>query len=756
MDALLDDFVEQYNDRFSVSLVRARCTASDGKYKVRGGRYLPTAFDDLADVFVVVDEPQDTKNTTSETKDTTRRRPEKKQEPKKAAAAAALPKKSTPQTASPDQARLIARFKRAMEVQKTGRLKDAFEAYADVAKAAAQRSGDPALRQLESLSIEYMASIYLLNKKHTEARRLLRPLDKQGASLRTLFLLGRAFHGLDDMKSALGYLSRAESQIRGDDRVARENRRDVQVWMARCLYAMDSVGPRSVQAIRIYESVLSQDPSNAMATVQYAAIAADRGKAAEAIPHVLQTLIACSKSPQVDREVFKAAKDLFADIIARPGMVNALLKHIAGAAGSPAALAYLANIAKDHSLLEQSAELTRKAVAASERAKDGSFYNLWLGYVHLMELDPSTHQDAFEGLVSCLEKHPTRGVKSVLNRDVASILRSVKTLRDPEAKGATPVPDWVPIGRLFDEGQCRVRVPGVGAATDAKLKCRSSYKDAELDLLALWFTAAKLLYLHGALAPIPALVRLIEPLRVDQDLHLTVIRNEHAYYCCVAQLVARLKAPLTRALPASEQDRLYFCADSHSLAPAWRRVRVGGRDRIIVPRLVTGLKCWHLRPGSRFFPKRNFESVVRGIPNGSTVIFNFGEIDCREGILLAVAKFKYASLEEGIARSVDIYIGVLERLARDRHFRVLVHPIVPVLDATRETVKKFNAQLQRAVGRSSCLEFLDFFDELLTPDKKGFNEAFALDGTHLSPDYVQLIQKAIGRLSGEEGKEIQS
>lgn len=53
-----------------------------------------------------------------------------------------------------------------------------------------------------------------------------------------------------------------------------------------------------------------------------------------------------------------------------------------------------------------------------------------------------------------------------------------------------------------------------------------------------------------------------------------------------------------------------------------------------------------LRPQSRFFTKLNFNNAVDSIPDGSTVIFGFGEIDCREGILLAVARDRYADLEE--------------------------------------------------------------------------------------------------------------
>ena len=75
--------------------------------------------------------------------------------------------------------------------------------------------------------------------------------------------------------------------------------------------------------------------------------------------------------------------------------------------------------------------------------------------------------------------------------------------------------------------------------------------------------------------------------------------------------------------------------------------------RTLLPQLVTGLKIWHLRPESSFYPKVNFENVMSlsmytsyilvmyAVPEGSDIIFLLGEIDCREGFLVSVEKCKY-------------------------------------------------------------------------------------------------------------------
>ena len=53
---------------------------------------------------------------------------------------------------------------------------------------------------------------------------------------------------------------------------------------------------------------------------------------------------------------------------------------------------------------------------------------------------------------------------------------------------------------------------------------------------------------------------------------------------------------------------------------------------------------------------------------------------------------------------VSIYVARLASLASARSFRVMVHPVPPVLDATRHIVKLFNAELRRAVQAGPTLD----------------------------------------------------
>lgn len=157
------------------------------------------------------------------------------------------------------------------------------------------------------------------------------------------------------------------------------------------------------------------------------------------------------------------------------------------------------------------------------------------------------------------------------------------------------------------------------------------------------FTVVKVLFVNGALERAFQIVQLVKLccLASARKLHLTTVRNEAAYFNCIRQILEEHPPP--EISPGSEIQPLYLCGDSHCLSTAWQWVELQGIKRLLVPKLVTGCKVWHLRKDSRFYPKRGFMQITHSLPKRSPVILNFGEIDCRSGIGLAVEKCKVSS-----------------------------------------------------------------------------------------------------------------
>eukprot|EP00850_Spirogloea_muscicola_P010195 SM000059S18672 [mRNA] locus=s59:358069:363417:+ [translate_table: standard] len=302
-------------------------------------------------------------------------------------------------------------------------------------------------------------------------------------------------------------------------------------------------------------------------------------------------------------------------------------------------------------------------------------------------------------------------------------------------------------GQSENQHQSRISSSDSTACSDGKHTDNGTgsvdYQSEQLDVLALLFTVVKILFLGGAVERARLMAGLVQRARLASrvPLHKTIFRNEAAYFGCIHQLME--EHPISLPLPPrDEQPLLYLAGDSHCLTGAWRAVSLHGRRRLLAPVLVTGLKAWHLRDESTFYPKVMFEEVMAQIPNGSHLIMMFGEIDCREGIL---------DVEEGIEVTVDIYIKVLLKLIHKRGFKIFVHPVPPVLDITRPVVIIYNRILRAKVSAASKqlqgkLYWLDFFEDLLCP-RGTLRKGLELDGTHMSPSYIQYLSDALSQVS---------
>ena len=474
--------------------------------------------------------------------------------------------------------------------------------------------------------------------------------------------------------------------------------------------------------------LLKEDQEDQEALQAYGEAALALGQVEDALKIYLRLIVAKSE----DRRV----RELLSTTLKSPGALNFLNEHLPASKASASALAFLASTVKDHSGVKEAIALYEDC---AKHAPDNSSYALNVMHLHELHLD---YCSAIAALTRHCEANPSCTVGTLSLSELLAYLpteaqMSSDSWSQPTAEELTTAKAH-PVERVLPDLPSHT---GAESLEPEKCKPAGTYSEEALDVLALAYTAVKVLYVAGCLASLPKLISLVEPAREVKDLHLTRVRNENAYYCCTAQLVTSMPLPLP-SLPS-----LYVMGDSHSLAPAWRTVAFRGETHLLVPRLVTGCKVWHLREKSEFFPKYNFEHAAKSMPDGAPVVCIFGEIDCREGLLLAVERMRYPSLEDGIAHTIKIYISVLKDLVKTRRLKIFVHPVPPVLNETRHIVTIFNRQLVKAVAAEPSLTMLDFFDELLTPEKT-LKEELKLDGTHMHPRYVSAhMEPALARVA---------
>ena len=589
-------------------------------------------------------------------------------------------------------------------------------------------------------------------EQHDRALALLRQgVDAHPNHVSLLASLGDVLLRLDRPSDAARCLDTALRVSRGGGGGGSQGSlttHDIRVLCARALYG---AGARQQAANLVMQVLRDTQEGHIGALVEYAAVSSDEGNWADVTTSLLRVLSASPKH----RDDARVQAMLAAAAGTEEGM--RLLFNTVGGTGTNAAvkasaLAFVASVLKDAGAVAPAATVLQRAYSASPSP------GLALALAHAREacLDTCAALDAL-----CAWFHhaaasgdagdaPHVAWLAACTHIVGTSQQTLPAL--PTAPGSARY-EWL----FFSDA-------GFAAPPAVPPPARSPPGDVapaeSLDALACAFTAVKLLFCGGALGRAAALSAVASAWAAatpgGHALHESPVRNEAAYGSCIHLLLTQHPPAVPPAQP--EEQPLFVLGDSHVLPCAWRTVTFRRKQRLLVPCLVTGIKAYHLRPSSCFYPKRQWERACVRLPSGSDVIVLVGEIDCREGILRAIEKGCAPNLPAAARDAAQTLVDALVRhllTGRSRCGAVLVHPVAPVLDVTRPMVTAFNAALGAAVararGKHPAMTWLGgdetgghFTSRLLTADGAALQPAYVLDGTHLHPGYVaDVLQDAL-------------
>ena len=83
---------------------------------------------------------------------------------------------------------------------------------------------------------------------------------------------------------------------------------------------------------------------------------------------------------------------------------------------------------------------------------------------------------------------------------------------------------------------------------------------------------------------------------------------------------------------------------------------------------------------------------------------------------------------------------------------ILVHPVPPTIAETRVATTLFNTSLQARVAAEPSLAWLDLLPHLCDGATGEVHpHLIELEGTHLKPHYVELLERALPREAGAGG-----
>jgi hypothetical protein len=243
---------------------------------------------------------------------------------------------------------------------------------------------------------------------------------------------------------------------------------------------------------------------------------------------------------------------------------------------------------------------------------------------------------------------------------------------------------------------------------------------------------------------------------IGGDLKKTKVRNENAYFLVVSMIVDYRKMqdnPIE-----GPYEPIFMIGDSHVMTAGWERFTCDGKKYVIIPNLCTGLKVHHLRAESTFYTKRLFWNHVGNLPKKHCkVVFNFGEIDMREGIVTAYHRGYYESLDSALQALSENFLNVAAAVRKKLpSCDLFAHPVPVVISQTRilthtwnklladeQNQKEWNKQKLRilkfasvyeGVSDQDCLDgtelmFSQYMNKELLPMLK-------FDEIHMSPNYI--------------------
>jgi tetratricopeptide (TPR) repeat protein len=322
---------------------------------------------------------------------------------------------------------------------------------------------------------------------------------------------------VDAYQSALKH-AKQRDQYRADAKWTN----DVKILMARAYLALN---PReATDANNLIREVLGSDPNHRNAILFYGEVMLERQNVAEALPMYLR-LVAASMGED------KAIKKPIAQLLDMPGAVDHLEATLPPANKAGADIyGYLGGLAKDRSKLTVATRLYRTAIEM-----DGRRPTYLLNHIHTLELSWSYQEafmDAVEWLTAKVNSHPGDSAGDIRSSVVLEALESCnfQCSIDPGLRSKGSKVAYVacsdPAG-ISTENESAVGADGK-KRTGAK---RGDTLDREsLDLLAVFFTLCKISFVAGELEVLPALIRILETEHRERDLHLTLIKNEAAYF----------------------------------------------------------------------------------------------------------------------------------------------------------------------------------------------------------------------------------
>jgi tetratricopeptide (TPR) repeat protein len=267
-----------------------------------------------------------------------------------------------------------------------------------------------------------------------------------------------------------------------------------------------------------------------------------------------------------------------------------------------------------------------------------------------------------------------------------------------------------------------------------------SFTTNELEILAIFTRLQIRLFTDGYLQASYRISSAIFPLIESFLFTRTIIRTE----AILSLLIHSTITTISRPLPPHRN--FIFAIGGTAVVPlAYRTIQLCGTPTVIRPIIIPGFTFAIFRSRSQF--TFAFERALAEIPPSSSIIICFGEED-GEFVSQRIRMLPDPTMPLSIlGRSISALIGELDTFP---HFHFFLHPIPPLGKSVCSGSVDLNRMLRNAaVDRQEhrpAVHFLDIMPRLMDDRKDTIRPEYSVDGVHLSPGYVPVLEAYLNEL----------
>ena len=356
-------------------------------------------------------------------------------------------------------------------------------------------------------------------------------LKKEKEDTDILELAGETFIQNGHGEAAIEHLLKLCKILRQKCVGTASEKQDIQVLLAKA-YLVEN---QKDMAITVLQGVLRENVEHADALAEYAALLFSIGTTEhreEAVSAILTAL--------ANKRNDKNVKQKFSEMMITEDGMAVLKKVAANVLTDASALMFLGITAREFGAIEQTLEFLELAYKAERSSV------CILTFIHTLELQEG-HAEALSHLLQHCRSFPEKGVGNVQFEDLIPYLEAI------------------------DHSFTGVNAASTSFKTKVGVVSSTPYTEEDLYMLALFFTVVKILYIKGLLSMLPPLLQLLQPLCEGRDLHLTLIRNEAAYFKCINE-VFKTFSGVPETVNRKDKNHIYFIGDSHCIPVAWHQV----------------------------------------------------------------------------------------------------------------------------------------------------------------------------------------